>query len=97
MATTEFPHDAAAGRKDSRAVRCLLALLRGTAAAVLWLPRFWAQRRQLAVLASMSTRELLDIGLNTCDIANALAQRNDQDPTVYLATVARERRLRRQA
>lgn len=45
----------------------------------------------------MSTRELQDIGLNTCDIANALAQPNDQDPTVYLAIVARERRLGRQA
>ncbi|TIS49869.1 DUF1127 domain-containing protein [Mesorhizobium sp.] len=96
MATIEFPRRAAAGRMEHRAVRSLLVLLRGTAAAVLWLPRFWAHRRQLAVLASMSTRELLDIGLNTCDIANALAQRNDQDPTVYLADVARERRLRRQ-
>ncbi|WP_292070610.1 DUF1127 domain-containing protein [Mesorhizobium sp.] len=96
MATIEFPYSAATGRKESRAVRCLLALLHGTVAAVLWLPRFWVQRKQLAVLASMSTRELLDIGLNTCDIANALAQRNDQDPTVYLADVARERRLRRQ-
>ena len=97
MTTIEFPHRAAAGRKESHAVRCLLALLHGTAAAVLWLPRFWVQRRQLALLASMSMRELQDIGLNTCDIANALAQPNDQDPTVYLANVARERRVRRQA
>jgi len=97
MTTIEFLHRAAAGRKESRAVRRLLAILHGTAAAVLWLPRFWAQRRQLTFLASMSTRELQDIGLNTCDIANALAQPNDQDPTVFLANVARERRLRRQA
>jgi uncharacterized protein YjiS (DUF1127 family) len=97
MATIEFPHRATAGRKESRAVRLILALLRATAAAVLWLPRFWRQRRDLTLLATMSTRELQDIGLNTCDIANALAQRNDQDPTVYLANVARERRLRRQA
>ncbi|RWD96165.1 hypothetical protein [Mesorhizobium sp.] len=97
MVTIEFLHRVAAERKESRAVRCLLALLHGTAAGVLWLPRFWAHRRQLAFLASMSTPELLDIGLNTCDIANALAQRNDQDPTVYLANVVRERRLRRQA
>ncbi|RWE06529.1 MAG: DUF1127 domain-containing protein [Mesorhizobium sp.] len=97
MATIEFPHSVTTGRKGSRAVRSLLALLHGTIAAVLWLPRFWVQRKQLAVLASMSTRELLDIGLNASDIANALAQRNDQDPTVYLADVARERRLRRQA
>ncbi|WP_189341966.1 MULTISPECIES: DUF1127 domain-containing protein [unclassified Mesorhizobium] len=95
MTSIEFPQRAA-GRKESRTVRCLLALLHATVAAVLWLPRFWARRRQLAFLASMSARELQDIGLNSFDIANALAQRNDQDPTVYLADVARERRLRRQ-
>jgi hypothetical protein len=44
----------------------------------------------------MNTRELQDLGLNSCDLANAFAQPNEQDPTVYLASVARERRQRSQ-
>lgn len=97
MATIEFLHRAGLRRHhESRAVRPIFALLKVAASAILWLPRFWAHRTQLAPLASMNIRELQDLGLNSCDVANAFAQPNEQDPTVYLAAVARERRLRSQ-
>lgn len=97
MATIEFPHRAGLLRHhESRALSRIFALMNVTVSAILWLPRFWAHRKQLAVLSSMNIRELQDLGLNSCDIANAFAQPNKRDPTVYLADVARERRMRSQ-
>ena len=63
---------------------------------LLWLPRFWKARGELAVLAAMSECERRDIGLTGCDIANALALPVDRDPTEVLAQVVTDRRLRRE-
>ena len=96
MSTFEFPHRTRSRSHESRVAGRIFVLLNVAASAILWLPRFWAHRAQLAPFASMNTRELQDLGLNSCDLANAFAQPNEQDPTVYLASVARERRQRSQ-
>ena len=63
---------------------------------LLWLPRFWKARSQLACLAAMSECERRDIGLTGCDIEYAFALPVDRDPTEMLAQVAADRRLRRE-
>lgn len=59
---------------------------------LLWLPRFWKARSQLAFLAAMSECERRDIGLTGCDVENALALPVDRDPTEVLAQVVADRR-----
>lgn len=63
---------------------------------LLWLPRFWKARSQLAYLAAMSECERRDIGLTSCDVENAFALPVDSDPTQMLAQVVADRRLRRE-
>lgn len=58
---------------------------------LLWLPRFWKVRRQMAALVAMSEHERRDIGLTACDVENALALPVDRDPTEMLARVASDR------
>ncbi len=64
--------------------------------ALLWLPRFWKARSDLACLAAMSECERRDIGLTAYDIENALALPVDCDPTQVLAHTVENRRFRRE-
>ncbi|RVD24307.1 hypothetical protein [Mesorhizobium sp. M4B.F.Ca.ET.017.02.2.1] len=64
--------------------------------ALLWLPRFWKTRGELAVLAAMSECERRDIGLTVFDVENALTLPVDRDPTEVLAKVVEDRRQRRE-
>ncbi|RVC74277.1 MAG: hypothetical protein EOS58_18070 [Mesorhizobium sp.] len=64
--------------------------------ALLWLPRFWKARSELAALAAMSECERRDIGLTAFDVANALTLPVDRDPTEVLAKVVDDRRHRRE-
>ena len=63
---------------------------------LLWLPRFWKVRSQLAGLAAMSECERRDIGLTGFDVENAFALPVDRDPTEILAQVVADRRFRRE-
>ncbi|RWB66650.1 MAG: hypothetical protein EOQ50_31990 [Mesorhizobium sp.] len=72
-------------------------LLAAVTAALLWLPRFWRARSDLAALAAMSECERRDIGLTAFDIENAIALPFDRDPTEVLARVVDDRRHRRES
>lgn len=63
---------------------------------LLWLPRFWKARSELACLAAMSECERRDIGLTGCDIENAFTWPIDRDPTEVLARLVEDRRSRRE-
>jgi hypothetical protein len=64
--------------------------------ALLWLPRFWKARGELAALATMSECERRDIGLTAFDVENALTLPVDRDPTEVLAKVVDDRRHHRE-
>ncbi|RWC34237.1 hypothetical protein [Mesorhizobium sp.] len=68
----------------------------GVAWTLLWLPRFWKARSDLAGLAAMSECERRDIGLTAYDIENALTLPVERDPTQVLARMVESRRLRRE-
>ncbi|TPL00368.1 MULTISPECIES: hypothetical protein [unclassified Mesorhizobium] len=72
----------------------LFRLYAATKWTLLWLPRFWKARSQLACLAAMSECERRDIGLTGCDVENAFALPVDRDPTEVLAKVMADRRFR---
>ena len=63
---------------------------------LLWLPRFWKARGELAQLAAMSECERRDIGLTAFDVENALTLPVDRDPTEALAHIVDDRRHRRE-
>ncbi|CAN7666601.1 hypothetical protein [Mesorhizobium sp. LjNodule214] len=65
--------------------------------ALLWLPRFWKARGELAALAGMSECERRDIGLTAFDIENALTLPVARDPTEVLARIVDDRRHRRES
>ena len=65
--------------------------------ALLWLPRFWRARNDLAALAGMSECERRDIGVTAFDIENMLALPVELDPTEVLARVVGDRRHRRES
>jgi uncharacterized protein YjiS (DUF1127 family) len=69
---------------------------RRAAAAAIWIlgwpARYAVARRNLAVLAAMSERQLQDIGLSRADISNVTALPRDEDPTALLADLVGERR-----
>ena len=71
-------------------------LLATVTSALLWLPRFWKARSDLAALAAMSECERRDIGLTAFDIENALVLPVDRDPTEVLAQIVDDRRYRRE-
>jgi uncharacterized protein YjiS (DUF1127 family) len=60
-----------------------------------WPSRYVVARRNLAVLGAMSDRQLQDIGLSRSDISNVTALPRDEDPTVLLSDLVKERRRRR--
>ncbi|RUU06496.1 hypothetical protein EOD23_13555 [Mesorhizobium sp. USDA-HM6] len=70
--------------------------LAAVTSALLWLPRFWRARNDLAALAAMSECERRDIGVTAFDIENALAMPVDRDPTEVLARIVDDRRHRRE-
>jgi hypothetical protein len=76
----------------SRSFRPLAAVI----SALLWLPRFWKARGELAALAAMSEYERRDVGLTAFDVANALALPVDRDPTGTLAKIVDDRRRHRE-
>ena len=73
-----------------------LRLLAAVTSALLWLPRFWKTRSDLAALAAMSECERRDIGLTAFDVENALALPVGRDATATLAKVVDDRRRRRE-
>lgn len=77
----------------SRPFRWLAAVM----SALLWLPRFWKARNDLAALAAMSECERRDIGVTAFDIGNMLALPVELDPTKVLARVVDDRRHRRES
>jgi uncharacterized protein YjiS (DUF1127 family) len=72
-------------------------LLAAVTSALLWLPRFWRARNDLAALAAMSEYERRDIGVTAFDIENMLALPVKLDPTRVLARVVDDRRHRRES
>ncbi|CDX20797.1 exported hypothetical protein [Mesorhizobium sp. ORS 3324] len=86
----------AAGRPSHASPSRLFRLLAAVISALLWLPRFWKARRDLAALAAMSECERRDIGLTAFDVENALALPVECDPTEALACIADDRRHRRE-
>lgn len=85
--------DRASHASPSRPFRLLTAV----ASALLWLPRFWKARKDLAALAGMNECERRDIGVTCFDIENMLALPVDRDPTEVLARVVDDRRHRRES
>jgi hypothetical protein len=74
----------------------LVKLCATAKSALLWLPRFWKARSDLAGLAAMSECERRDIGLTVFDVENALTLPVDRDPTKALAQIVDDRRHRRE-
>jgi uncharacterized protein YjiS (DUF1127 family) len=72
-------------------------MLAAVTSALLWLPRFWRARRDLAAFAAMSECERRDIGVTAFDIENMLVLPVDRDPTEVLARVVDDRRRRRES
>ena len=64
------------------------AVLRG----LKWPAKMMQARHDMSLLANMDAHELRDIGLTRADIANVTALALDDDPTLFLANVARDRR-----
>ncbi|RWG83559.1 MAG: DUF1127 domain-containing protein [Mesorhizobium sp.] len=87
----------AADRLSHASPSRLFRLLAAVTSALLWLPRFWRARNDLAALAAMSECERRDIGLTAFDIENALALPLDHDPTEVLARVVDDRRHHRES
>ncbi|MBA1143341.1 hypothetical protein [Mesorhizobium neociceri] len=96
MTTTDHFIGAEAGYARRPSFSLFFRLYAAAKWALLWLPRFWKARSQLAFLAAMSECERRDIGLTGCDVENALALPVDRDPTEVLAQVVADRRLRRE-
>jgi hypothetical protein len=86
----------AADRRSHASSSRLFRLLAAATSALLWLPRFWKARSDLAALAGMSECERRDIGVTCFDIENMLALPVDRDPTEVLARIADDRRHRRE-
>ncbi|MDX8512518.1 hypothetical protein [Mesorhizobium captivum] len=86
----------AAGRPSHASPSRLFRLLAAATSALLWLPRFWRVRSDLAALAAMSECERRDIGLTAFDIENALALPVERDLTEALARIVDDRRHRRE-
>ncbi|RUV29256.1 hypothetical protein EOD29_34110, partial [Mesorhizobium sp. M1A.T.Ca.IN.004.03.1.1] len=61
----------AAGRPSYASPLRPFRLLAAVTSALLWLPRFWKARNDLAALAAMSECERRDIGVTAFDIENA--------------------------
>lgn len=95
MTTTDHSIGAETGYRR-HALVSLFRMYEAVKWTLLWLPRFWKARSQLACLAAMSECERRDIGLTSCDLENAFALPVDRDPTEMLAQVATDRRLRRE-
>ncbi|WP_112100404.1 hypothetical protein [Mesorhizobium hawassense] len=87
----------AADRRSHTSPSRPFRLLAAATSALLWLPRFWKARRDLAVLAGMSECERRDIGVTAFDIENTLALPVDRDPTDVLARIVDDRRRRRES
>jgi hypothetical protein len=96
MTTTDHFIGAGAGYGRRPSFSLFFRLYAAAKWTLLWLPRFWKARSQLAFLAAMSECERRDIGLTGCDVENALALPVDRDPTEVLARVVEDRRLRRE-
>ncbi|TIQ27499.1 MAG: hypothetical protein E5X48_32720 [Mesorhizobium sp.] len=86
----------AAGRPSYASPLRPFRLLAAVTSALLWLPRFWKARNDLAALAAMSECERRDIGVTAFDIENALALPVGRDPTEALARIVDDRRHRRE-
>lgn len=87
---------AAAGNRRQASLSRLFRLVAAATSALLWLPRFWKARGELAALAAMSECERRDISLTAFDIENALALPVDRDATATLARIVDDRRHRRE-
>ncbi len=94
--TTLVPFIGLAAGRRSHAPSRPFRLLTAVTSALLWLPRFWRARKDLAALAGMSECERRDIGVTAFDIENMLALPVDRDPTEVLARVVEDRRHRRE-
>ena len=67
--TTMVPFIGVAADRPSHALHSRpLRLLATVTSALLWLPRFWKARNDLAALAAMSECERRDIGLTAFDV-----------------------------
>jgi uncharacterized protein YjiS (DUF1127 family) len=96
MTTIVSSIGAAAGYRRQAFPSRILRLAAAATSALLWLPRFWKARGELAQLAAMSECERRDIGLTAFDVENALTLPVDRDPTEALAHIVDDRRHRRE-
>lgn len=88
--TTPLPFTrATTDLSSSRRMR--LRVLSRLTSGLLWLPRYWKARRQMAVFVAMSEHERRDIGLTAIDIEHALALPVARDPTELFARVVSDR------
>lgn len=71
--------------------RYLRSLLQAISRSLLWPIRVYRARQTLHQLSQMDVRELRDIGLTPYDVQSAEALPLDADPTMLLASRARER------
>jgi hypothetical protein len=92
MTTTDHFIGAEAGYGRRPSFSLFFRLYAAAKWTLLWLPRFWKARGELAVLAAMSECERRDIGLTAFDIENALTLPVERDPTEVLAQMVDDRR-----